>query len=206
MSEVTTEIVTWSDWPTGAQIEETDRDVWIWTGKLLNGKHLIVLPNVRVMSGWYRLLPNDQLSNYTWLPDRTPMPDESVGWMHRAAQMDEARLREVKYGNEARADWSLLNEALNEYADNKGLCGEYERQLDEWNDSFGTLKLEGRTKTYSVELTVRASFTTTVEVEATSEDDATDKAGNLDWDEVTANLDMSDANDMDWEVDDATAQ
>ena len=202
----TNEPAVWTAWPEGGQIEQTDSATWIWTGKRIAGKHLIVRPEMGIQSGWYRLLTPDELGDYTYLEQRALTNEYTIVWMLRAAQMDAGRLSEIQTRNTMQGDWALLNEALNEYADGKGLCGEYERQLSEWNDSFAVMSLEGRAKTYEVELTITATYTTTVEVEATSEDEATDKAGDLDWDEVTRGLDINDASDMNWQVESAGVQ
>lgn len=203
-TEVT--VVTYQDWPVGAQIEQTDANTWVWTSKRIAGKYLITRPELGIQLGWYRLLTPEELADYTWLPHRENTNETLTSWMWRAAQMEEGRLQEVQRSRNMRSDWALLNEALNEYADTKNMCGEYERQLSEWNDSFAELSLDGRTKTYEVEVTITATFTTTVEVEGTSEDDATEKAGDMDWDDVSRGLDLSDASDMNWEVENATAQ
>jgi len=67
------------------------------------------------------------------------------------------------------------------------------------------MSLTGRVKEYEVEMTVHMTFTTTVTVEAKSSDEASNKADDLDWDDVTRNISLCDAGDVTWEVDDVTS-
>ena len=204
MTDTTTEAPVWTTWPTGAAIEQTDRDTWVWTGKRIGGKHLIARPE-QLTDGWYRLLEPDQLTDYTRLPYR-PVADENVvHWLWRAAQIDVQRLQERNANQAIRSDWNTLNEHLNEYADEQDMCSTYENKLDEWNGTFGVMSLTGRVKEYEVEMTVHMTFTTTVTVEANSADQASNKADDLDWDDVTRNISLCDAGDVTWEVDDVTS-
>lgn len=47
-------------------------------------------------------------------------------------------------------DWCSLNTLLNEYADKERMCGDYERQLNTWNESLSVLQLEGRHRNWTV--------------------------------------------------------
>ena len=206
MTDTTTEQPVWTTWPTGAAIEQTDRDTWVWTGKRIGGKHLIARPQ---HDGWYRLLESDQLADYTWLPYRPTADENVIHWLWRAAQID-VQLAQERNANQAinqaiRRDWNTLNEHLNEYADQKSMCDDYENQLSEWNDEFSTLELTGRTKTYEVQVTVRAEFHKTVTVEATTSQAAKEQVDDMDDSEITDGLDMYDASEVSWDAEDGTA-
>jgi chromosome segregation ATPase len=84
----------------------------------------------------------------------------------------------------AESDFKQLNTYLNEYADGKGLCGEYEKQLDEWNEGFDSMKLEGRIREYQIEVEVSFRYTTTVTVEASTADDAREQVEQMSAGEV----------------------
>ena len=205
MTDTTTEHATeaWTTWPTGAAIEQTDASTWVWTGKRIGGKHLIARPE-QLTDGWYRLLESDQLADYTRLPYRPTADENVVHWLWRAAQIDVQRLQERNANQAISSDWNTLNEHLNEYADEESLCSSFEKKLDEWNGTFGVMSLTGRVKEYEVEMTVHMTFTTTVLVEATSPDEASTKADDLDWDDVTQNISLCDAGDESWDVDDVS--
>ena len=204
MTDTTTEAPVWTTWPTGAAIEQTDRDTWVWTGKRIGGKHLIARPE-QLTDGWYRLLEPDQLADYTRLLYRPDADVNVVTWLWRAAQIDVLHLQERNANQAIRSDWLTLNEHLNGYADKESLCSTYENKLDEWNGTFGVMSLTGRVKEYEVEMTVHMTFSTTVTVEATSPDQASTKADDLDWDDVTRNISLGDAGDVSWDVDDVTS-
>lgn len=89
----------------------------------------------------------------------------------------------------AEGDFKQLNTYLNEYADSKGYCGEYEQQLDEWNGGFACMKLEGRIHEYEVTVDVNFRFTHTVTVEASSEQDAREQVENMTPGEVMESAD-----------------
>src|SRR4029077_7803622 len=74
----------------------------------------------------------------------------------------EARLldKESKI-EEQQADWTKLNDHLNEYADNNTMCSDYERQLSDWNEDYSTLKLLGREIEYRVPVLVTVRYTGT---------------------------------------------
>jgi peptidoglycan hydrolase CwlO-like protein len=84
----------------------------------------------------------------------------------------------------AEADFKQLNTYLNEYADGKGYCGEYEKQLDEWNEGFDSMKLEGRIREFQVECEVSFRYTTTITVEAANADDAREQVEQMSASEV----------------------
>lgn len=52
------------------------------------------------------------------------------------------------------SDWEMLNAHLNDYAVEQGMCRDYERKLDSWNDTFTSLKLKGRREEYNVGITL----------------------------------------------------
>ena len=76
------------------------------------------------------------------------------------------------------ADWSFLNERLNEYADEQRMCPDYERRLDTWNEGLQLLKLEGRKRDYTVRVAVEATYYIDVTVRASSEDAAHDEVND----------------------------
>ena len=77
-----------------------------------------------------------------------------------------------------RADWTFLNERLNEYADEQRMCPDYERRLDTWNEGLQLLKLEGRKRDYTVRVAVEATYYIDVTVRASSEDAAHDEVND----------------------------
>lgn len=209
MTETTNEVPTvnaWASWPVGGLLGPVvNGNGMIWTGKKLMGKHLLV-STAHDAFVWYRLLEPSDLHEYELVPDYPCAPEGALVWAWKAVQMDLLKNDRTNTINMMRADWALLNEGMNEYADDKGLCGEYEKQLGEWNDSFQYMELIGRQKNYEVEVTVHVTYKNTITVEATSEDEASGKVDDLGWDEVTEGLDLGDAEDMNWEVDTCTAQ
>lgn len=76
---------------------------------------------------------------------------------------NEHRDRELERVNDElrdlRTDFKVLNNALNEYADDEGMCSGYEDTLDEWNSLFRRVKLIGRERDWEVAVTINDSHT-----------------------------------------------
>lgn len=73
----------------------------------------------------------------------------------------------------AEADWDKLGELLTAEANRRDWCSEYDRLVEEWNDSeFQMFELPKRKADYDVTVTVTATYTVTVTVEAEDEDAA----------------------------------
>lgn len=90
------------------------------------------------------------------------------------------RLEETRVQRDhAEGDFRTLNGYLNTYADEKGMCGEYEKQLQDWNEGFQVMELQGRIREYQIEFEVSFRYTATVSVEASSEQDAREQAENM---------------------------
>lgn len=200
------ELLSPSNWPAGAVVEENDADKWIWLARKAGGAWIVARDTP--YGEWYRKLENtDQIAQqYTFLPHVNAATQETVNWMFRAVTFDLQRRVEVSVQKEMQSDWDELNSELNEYADENSFCEKYEQRINEWNDQFSVMKLVGRKKTYEVELSVTARYSVTVEVEATSEEEASEAAGELDWDDVMGPCDMDSPDDLDWDVDSASIQ
>ena len=91
----------------------------------------------------------------------------------------------------ARNDWNTLNDHLKDYANENSMCSSFEDKLEEWNEDYKLLKLEGRVREYNVSVTVTATYYATVTVEAKSPDDAEKIVNNMDSDDIDNNSDMS---------------
>lgn len=89
--------------------------------------------------------------------------------------------------NEYAADVVRLNEMMNEKADEQSLCGKYEEALAEWNSELTHIELTGRVKNYEVSVTITATYHTTVTVEASSDEDASEKVNDMDTDDIDNN-------------------
>lgn len=100
------------------------------------------------------------------------------------------RLEEVRVQRDrVEADFRTLNNYLNDYADNKGYCDEYEKQLDEWNEGLHAMQLHGRIHEYEVEVECTFRYTHTVTVEASSEQDAREQVEQMTASEVMESAD-----------------
>jgi hypothetical protein len=111
---------------------------------------------------------------------------------HAANNVEIARLRQ---------DWRQLNEFLNEYADKNSMCSDYERQLNDWNEGFELLELEGRKRIYRVRVRVQTTHYVDVDVEATTEDAAIEEINDMYASDImNDNGDWSDYSDIDHDV------
>ena len=70
------------------------------------------------------------------------------------------------------SDWEKMNEFLLDEAERRDWCGELEKVLDTWNAAFETFELQGRSKTYVVEVEVTATYTVNVRVDDCKDEDA----------------------------------
>lgn len=85
----------------------------------------------------------------------------------------------------AESDWQTLNILLNEYADERNMCGEYESKIEEWNSQFSHFGLEGRKRDYTVHVTVTATWDFEMTVDGqTSEEAAQEYVENMSDDEI----------------------
>lgn len=180
---------------------------WVWTGKKVfhQGTKWVILksaPDNDPGHKPYRLLPDEDLEGFvpagigSWPVPVTEWAYTAVRHSLRdSARADSSESEIEKY----KKDWSLLNTELNDYAEDQGMCEEYERRLDQWNANFGTASLTGRLRKYSVTVEITATFENVIDVEATSPSNALEKADDLGWDEVCDGLDISDATNVDWE-------
>ncbi len=91
----------------------------------------------------------------------------------------------------AETDWNILSERLNEEANDRDWCEEYDTIVTELNGCFTVFELPTRVKSYDVSVTVTATYYTTVTVEATSEDDAREQVDNMDTDDISNDSGMS---------------
>lgn len=106
--------------------------------------------------------------------------------------------------DEQARDWAKLNEFLNKYADEKAMCSEYEKQLDEWNQSFESLELEGRVREYEVEVECSFRYTFTKTVEASSEAEARRMVEDMSPSEAMESADWDYPEDEEMEVGDVS--
>lgn len=97
-----------------------------------------------------------------------------------------------------REDWGLLNQLLNEEAENREWCGVYDECVKAWNERFQLLELEARKRKYEVEVEVTATWTVRVNVTASDEDAAREAVE--DWDADTCIRSAGDS----WNTPDST--
>ena len=117
-------------------------------------------------------------------------------------ELDRARNQMVSM----RRDWSKLNALMNEHANSENWCDEYDEKLEYWNDSFSTLKLEGRLKDFDIDVKLVATYRTTVTIKASSRDKAIDIFNDsYDTSDVMRNQDWDDPYDTDFEAIDVRA-
>jgi hypothetical protein len=91
----------------------------------------------------------------------------------------------------AETDWNILRDRLTEEANDRDWCAEYDTIINELNGCFTVFELLKRVKSYDVNVTLTATYYTTVSVEASSEDDAREQVDNMDTDDISNNSGMS---------------
>ncbi len=96
------------------------------------------------------------------------------------------------------ADWKKLNELLNQYANDEGLCDAYEDRIDIWNSSLTHFKLTGRRKGFVVKVQVKLQYETEIEVDAINRDSAKEKIDDLDSYDLLEGLSIGDYEDIDY--------
>jgi hypothetical protein len=115
-----------------------------------------------------------------WVQQYEVLPAEDIGtaaeWKARAEQAETRLASLTEFQRKAYADWSNFNVALNEKAAEKGLCGDYERIMEQVSTVLTVFEFEPREQEYEIEVTITGTMTTTttVTVTATSEEDAWD--------------------------------
>lgn len=92
-----------------------------------------------------------------------------------------------------RADFDRLNVFLNEYANDKRMCSDYESTLEEWNNSFSLLKLVGRLRDYRVQVSVTVCYSGVITVEALNETEAQREVRAWDSSEVLSEIEQQDS-------------
>lgn len=107
----------------------------------------------------------------------------------RTVQVDELGEEVTKLQDRigsATRDFDQLNKFLNEYADSDGVkfCEEYERRLEEWNESLAFFKLLGRPRDWTVGVRIREQYESRyingyIDVKAQSEELAKSLAAQL---------------------------
>lgn len=91
----------------------------------------------------------------------------------RQGRIEEMRRRGDEERARNRRDWEAINEHMNQYADKVSWCDEYENiHLSEMNELISTFQFTGRTKTYRVAVTLTSTYHGSVEVEASSPEQA----------------------------------
>jgi hypothetical protein len=122
---------------------------------------------------------------------------------HEVAVLTIARDNLSKLFSEAKShhhsDIALISEKLNEIADEKSFCSEYDDFVEELNEKLH-INLKPRTKEYEVTIRVTRTQTQdiTVVVECAYEEDAAEQAFELDWE--------SEVRDYDWEDEDQSEE
>lgn len=99
-----------------------------------------------------------------------------------------ARVRELETSFQSTvSDFRRLNDQINEYADESGMCSDYETRLWRWNEDFATMKLQGRMQSYQVPVSISALSDATIwvyPVEARSPEEAKEEVGSWSTEDV----------------------
>lgn len=172
--------------PSGTHVRRAgSNDTYVWSGRTAGATgepRRPVLVNMRYGSDTTLEL-TDRDNDWTAVLDESGAPvvesDFTLRMLARLRNTQESYERTVEDNNKLRLDWSKLNEFINGYANETNMCSDYERRLDDWNEDFALLKLEGRKRTFEISVRVDASYYVTVPVEATNEDAAHDAISDM---------------------------
>ena len=201
---------------------DTAQTVREFFGGLASGTH-VVRPRSADVYVWSSIYENDGAAPVVFRRDygtylALDMSGEPNDWVVCTNGADEPivadiltqrTMRDVVRGNQRHAaqnaeivklrqDWRRLNDFLNEYANEQRMCPDYERRLENWNESFELLELEGRKRDFEVRVRVDASYYTTVTVSAVNQDAANDEVGGMSTDDLDVDWDNPD--NVDWDI------
>jgi len=115
-------------------------------------------------------------------------------------QLEQLRAEKRTQRMNFESDWQMLNDFINEYADEQNMCSDYERRLERWNGSFSEMNLQGRERNWNVQ--VRITVDHTFQIRARSEEDAKELAEDMDLSTIRAELNNNRYIDYTLDVDD----
>ncbi|AEK07498.1 hypothetical protein SEND513_53 [Mycobacterium phage Send513] len=105
-------------------------------------------------------------------------------------------------------DFRKLNEHINSYAEETHMCGDYERRIYGWNETFEVMELEGRVRDYNVPVRVPGVFGDTEVwvsgIKARTPEEAREQVQRMTAQEVLNNLYQSGYSMPEWTVGDST--
>ncbi len=159
---------------------EGSHDTYVWSGRTAGDNRAPVLFSLEYGSEMMLDLPE---RDNTWAAVRNddgPVVADAltIRLMSRVRSLTIQTAGYEENAAKMRADWTFLNERLNEYADEQRMCPDYERRLDTWNEGLQLHQLEGRKRDYTVRVAVEATYYIDVTVRASSEDAAHDEVND----------------------------
>lgn len=144
---------------------------------IADGTRIVYGPNIlgdRVPNGWHVSVDDDGIQRVIdpftlkiMTQNEAAISVQEHNFRKRAEAVEEAR----KYLD----DLLTLNDKINQYAEDQGMCGDYERRIYGWNpDLVSDFKLQGRLRNHSVRVRVPAlsEYDLYVTVEARSPEQA----------------------------------